>query len=161
MPRDHARIQTAIWRNKDFRALTKDSQHMYFVLLSQPSLSYCGVLDWWPNRLANLSDDGDETAVFAAVKELIEAKFIGLDVTTSELLIRTYVRHDGVLNRKNMGKAMGRALEQVVSLDVHHSVVVELARLYNEDPNLTGWEGFEELYPDDYDQVLSMASAMA
>lgn len=158
MPRDHARIQTAIWRNKEFRGLTMGAQHTYFALVSQPTLSYCGVIDWWPNRIASLCADGDEETVYACVKELIDDDFLYLDPTTHELLVRTYVRHDGVLIRKNMGKAMGRALEKVVSLELREIVLTELARIYRSDPTLAGWEGFSELYAEDMGEVQSIAS---
>jgi hypothetical protein len=160
MARDHARIQCAIWRDKDFRHLTGPAQHVYFTLVSQPTLTYCGVMDWWPNRLASLSRKTEEADIFASIQELMDAKFVLLDVETSELLVRTYVRHDGVLIRKNMGKAMGRALEKVVSLEVRRIVLDELARMYREDPKLAGWDGFSELYAGDFKEVVSIASGM-
>lgn len=160
MARDHARIQTRIWNDRDFRDLTRDAQHMYFTLTSQPALSYCGVMDWWPGRLAQLAKDSDEATVYAAVKELLDGRFVLLDAETSELLIRTYVRHDKVLERVNMGKACGRALERVVSLELRDAVIQELARLYKDDKTLLGFQGIKALYPTEYQTVTSMALAM-
>lgn len=157
MARDHARIQTAIWRDAEFRSLTRDAQHLYFVLLSQPTLSYCGVMDWWPNRIAALCTDGDEKSVYDAVCELIENRYVIADGETSEVLIRTYIRHDGVMQRVNMGKAVGRALAKVVSLGITDRIHQELGRLYREAPNLAGWDGFAEVCPDDFDIVADMA----
>lgn len=157
MPRDHARIQTAIWRNEEFRGLSRDAQHLYFVILSQPSLSYCGVMDWWPNRLAALSASGNESTVYAAASELLEAAFINLDPETSELAVRTYIRHDGVMQRVNMGKAVARALEKVTSLELVKGIRVEMARLLEAHPNLAGWEGFAELAEEDYGEILALA----
>lgn len=157
MPRDHARLQTGIWRDPDFRKLSRDAQHLYFTLISQPSLSYCGVMDWWPNRLAALSVDGDEKAVYDAVCELIEHQYVLADGETTEIMVRSYIRHDGVMQRVNMGKAVARALMKVTSLNIVESVHRELARLYRDQPNLAGWEGFSELCPDDYDSVVAMA----
>lgn len=161
MARDHARIQTAIWRNREFRDLPRDAQHLYFVLLSQPTLSYCGVLDWWPNRLANLSGDADEQAVYAAAKALIDAEFIGLDAETSEVMIRTYIKHDGVMQRVNMGKAMTRALMRVSSLPIQDCIRHELAKLYLSDPRLAGWVGLQEIGPDDFAEVIDLAGEMS
>ena len=160
MARDHARLQTRIWTDCDFRSLTRDAQHMYFTLTTQPALSYCGVMDWWPGRLAQLAKDADEATVFDAVKHLIDTRYIELDPETSELLVRSYVRHDGVLDRINMGKACGRALEKVVSLDLRDTVIRELARLYKEKPYLPGFKGIEELYSTEYQTVTSMALGM-
>lgn len=159
MPRDHARIQTAIWRNRDFRNLTREAQHLYFAILSQPTLSYCGVMDWWPNRLAALSSGTEEPDIYAAVKELHDADFVYVDTTTSELLVRTYVKHDGVLQRVNMGKALGRAMEKVSSLDLLNLILGELARLYRSQPNLQGWIGLGELYADEFDEITERAKA--
>lgn len=160
MARDHARIQLAIWKNDDWRGLSRDAQHMYFVLLSQPTLSYCGVMDWWPNRLSLLSHDTDEADVFAAIKELMDSDFVWLDVATSELLVRTYVRHDGVMQRSNMGKAVARALDRVASIDITHKVLVELSRLHREEPSLAGWHGFKDATPEAFTNLSTMASGM-
>ena len=159
VPRDHARIQTSIWRNREFRDLGRDAQHLYFTILSQPTLSYCGVMDWWPNRLAALSAGTDEAEVFAAVKELIEAEFVFVDPNTSELLVRTYVKHDGVLQRVNMGKALGRAMEKVASMPLLDLLIGELGRLYSSQPHLQGWTGLADLYPDDFDRIVAEARA--
>lgn len=160
MPRDHARIQTRIWNDRDFRNLSREAQHMYFTLTSQPSLSYCGVMDWWPGRLASLASDADEATVYSAIKELLDADYVLLDTETNELLIRSYVRHDRVLERANMGKALGRALERVVSLDLRDTIIRELARLYKETPDLSGFIGIRELYPTEYQTLSSMALGM-
>ena len=160
MPRDHARTQTRIWNDKDFRALSRTGQHMYFTLCSQPSLSYCGVMDWWPGRLSELAADADEESVYADVKELSDGRYILLDGQTSELLIRSYIRHDRVLERVNMGKAVGRALERVTSMDLRDAVLVELARLYKETPELAGFDGIKDLYPTEFQILSSMALGM-
>lgn len=160
MARDHARVQTAIWRDEEFRLLSAQSQYVYLLLVSQPTLSYVGVMDWWPNRLAVLSKGTEEQDIYNAVKQLMDHRFVFLDTDTSEILVRSYVRHDGVMLRKNMGKAMGRALEKVVSLDIRKLVLNELARLYRQDPKLHGWEGFEDLYEADFATVTSIASGM-
>jgi len=154
MARDHARIQVAIWRNRGFRALTRDAQYLYLTVVSQPGLSYCGVLDWRPSRIAALSADGDEAAIVSALSELVERRFIHVDESTEELAVRTYMKHDGVLNRVNMGKAAGRALDVVVSLVIRDEILGELARFYRKQPELAGWAGlFDELSVDDVEAV--------
>src|SRR5690349_13811993 len=109
MARDHARIYLAIWNDENCHKRDQAAQHTYWMLLSQERLSYCGVLDYFPSRLATLTDGATEAKIKAAVKTLERRKFVVLDPETHELLIRTYVRHDGVFDRVNMGKAVGRA----------------------------------------------------
>lgn len=160
MARDHARIHVAIWADDDFRALPAHAQHVYMTLVSQPRLSYCGVLDYFPSRLAALSGDGTEAKIRAAIKTLERARFVVVDRKTHELVIRTYVRHDGVLQRPNMGKAMGRALGHVVSDRIRSVIIDELSRLHKADPKLAGWIGFRDECPKEYDMACGMQYAM-
>ena len=160
MPRDHARIQTARWRDGDWRGLPVDAQWTYDTILSQDGVSYVGVIDYFPGRIAALAKGMTARRVEAAVRVLEDERFVVIDRDTSELLARTFVRHDGVLARVNMGKAMGRALAKVVSLDVRQAILDELARCYRDDMKAAGWDGFAELYPDDFETVAAMASRM-
>lgn len=91
---------------------------------------------------------------YAAAKALIDGDFIYIDQKTSELLVRTYVRHDGVMQRTNMGKAMGRAMQKVSSLNLLDILFGELSRLYADEPGLQGWNGLEDLYPDDFEKIV-------
>lgn len=159
MARDHARIQTAIWRDPDFRALRLEAQHTYLALASQQALTYAGVIDHRPGRLASLSEGTTTRKVEAALALLIDRNFIVVDRQTEELLVRSYVRHDGVMARVNMGKAVGRAIDQIVSLALRRAVLVELARLHSERPDLAGWQGLADLNPDAMAGVHALALA--
>lgn len=161
MARDHARIQVDIWGDEDFRALPVQAQSTYLTVVSQPRLSYCGVLDYFPGRLAALSSDGTESKVKAAVKVLERARFVVVDRGTQELLVRTYIKHDGVMQRPNMGKAMGRALANVVSDKIRAVIRSELARLHDEEPGLSGWVGFRAEHPIEFDMACGMQLPMA
>jgi hypothetical protein len=160
MARDHARIQTSRQRDRDWRDLTVDAQWTYDQVLSSEGLSYVGVIDYFPGRIAALAKGMTGKRVETAVKALEEARFVVVDRDTSELCARTFVRHDGVLARVNMGKAMGRALAKVVSLDIRAAILDELARCYQADHEASGWTGFAELFPDDFGVVTSLASRM-
>lgn len=161
MARDHARIVVEIWNDPDFRALSRAGQHMYLMLATHDKLSYCGVMDWWPNRLATLCSDLTESLVYEAVAELQDTAFVHLDVDTSELLVRSYVRYDGVMKRANMAKAMVKAVKRCTSLDVRERVYRELARLRVKEPTLQGWIGLKDEDITVYETVISMALAMA
>lgn len=160
MPRDHARIQTAIWRDGDWRSLPLEAQWVYKALTSQEALSYAGVIDYRPGRIAALATNVTARKIEAAVKTLEAEKFVIVDRLTEELLVRTYVRHDGVMDRTNMGKAVARALAKIVSLDLRAAVLSELARLYTDRPGLAGFGGIAELDPDAMTEIQAMASAM-
>ncbi|WP_310962130.1 hypothetical protein [Nocardioides terrisoli] len=160
MARDHARILTAIWRDPDFRALDVGGQHAYLALVSQEALTYAGVLDYRPGRIAALSKGNTASKVERAIRSLAAARFVVLDEQTEELLARTYVRYDGVMDRVNMGKAVGRAIDKIVSLNLRAAVLTELGRHYAEKPTLAGWDGLAEVNADAMNHVTAMASTI-
>lgn len=160
MARDHARIKTSRQRDTDWRDLTINAQWTYDAITTSEALSYVGVIDYRPGRIAAVAKGQTAKKVEAAVKELEATRFVVMDWQTEELLVRTYVRHDGVLARVNMGKAMGRSLAKVVSLGVREAILTELARCYRDDKKAAGWVGFAELFPDDMAVVKSMASGI-
>lgn len=161
MARKHARIFTSVWADPDWRKLDQPAQHTYLMVASQPRLSYCGVLDYMPSRLASQVDGLTDAKIRTAVRTLERAKYVVVDRETHELLVRSYVRHDGVLARRNMGNAVARALGQVTSQVVRDAVLHELSRLYAEDPGLDGWIGFKDFDPMAFAMTCDMASAMA
>lgn len=160
MARDHARIKTARWNEPDWRSLPWESQWIYDTVLTQQKLTYCGILDYLPGRIAALAANLTEAKVRAAIKPLSTARFVVVDEATSELLIRSYVRHDGVLDRVNMGKAMGRATLTVTSMKLRDALLMELARLMEERPSLAGWQGFADVAPDEHAMAKAMASTI-
>ena len=160
MARDHVRMQLAIWDNDDFKALDGASQNTYWTLCTQKRLSYAGVLDYFPSRVATLASDGTEAKVRAAVRRLEKTRFVVTDRQTHELAIRTYIKHDRVLERVNMGKACARAFGLVVSPVIRDAILVELGRLLASQPNLAGWIGFKEEDPMAYGIACDMASTM-
>lgn len=160
MARDHIRMQLATLDNEDFTALDCATQNIYWTLGLQKRLSYAGVLDYFPGRIATFAADNTENRVRASVRRLERARFIVLDKSTHELLIRTYIRHDRVLERVNMGKACARAFGQVVSPKIRDAILCELGRLMSTDPGLAGWIGFKEVAPDAFAIACDMASTM-
>lgn len=160
MARDHGRIKTSVWRDQDWRDLSANAQWLYLAIVTQEGLSRCGVLDWRPGRIAALGKGMTAAKVERAARELEAARFLLVDRQTEEALARSFVRHDGVLDRVNMGKAVGRALAKVYSQPLRTAILAELARAYVENPGLAGWNGIAALFPDDFAEVKSMASAM-
>lgn len=98
MARGHARIKTTIWKDETFTARTPEAQRVYFMLLSQPGLSFCGVIDYTGRRWAALAKGTTAKTIAKAVEELADAKFVVLDEDHEELWVRSFVRHDGVLS---------------------------------------------------------------
>jgi len=158
--RDHARIQTAIWNDPDWRKLDQGAQHLYWMLASSPDLSYCGRLDYIPGRMTDLCSGLTAPKIHAAVKRLERGRYIVVDRKTHELLVRSFIRHDGILARRNMGHACARALGLVHSQPIRDAVLHELARLWVEDSARDGWAGFKDYDPMAFDMACAIASDM-
>lgn len=129
MARDHARILCRIWADEDFRARSSDAQWLYFLLLSHGGINNAGVLPLqlrqWANRCATATED----AVAAAVAELVAHRFVVVDHSTEELLVRTFIRNDGVARQPNLLKNAARQARQVESQTLRLELAVELARV--------------------------------
>lgn len=140
MAREHATIKLDIWADDDFRALPRDAQHLYFVLLTSSTLSYCGVGDWRPKRLAALAAGWTAGDVESAARVLAGRRYIVVDEDTEEVLIRSFVRNDGLMSRELMATAMAKAWSSVSSAVLRGVIVHELIRLHEEFPKLGGWQ---------------------
>ena len=160
MARDHARFKINVWDDEDFRALRGSEQHAYFLLASNRGLSRCGVVTYIPSRFEGLAADLTAPRFKTAVAGLRAARFVVVDDRTQELLVRTFVRHDGVLDRVNMGKATGTAFEAVVSDDIRHAIGDELARLMKHSPDLAGWQGLAMTSPTAHAMACGIESGM-
>lgn len=147
MPRQYAQLSVSIWSDEDFKALKPETQHMYFVLLSQPRVSLCGVLDYIPTRIARCSYHWTEDDVEKRVHDLSEARYVVVDHETSELLIRSFVRNDGLLKMPNVAKGMAAEFGEVMSQTLRDTIVKELKRAARDWPELRAWEAIRETNP--------------
>jgi len=98
------------------------------------------VADWRPKRLATLASGRTPADVEAAASELIEGLYIVTDEDTEEVLIRSFMKHDGLLQKPNVAKAMVKAYDQVYSLTLKGVIVHELNKLHERFPE---WKAFE------------------
>jgi hypothetical protein len=137
--RDRANINTGIWTDDDWRELTRDEQWLYELLLTHPSLTYAGVCDWRPGRLAQNSSDttGDDIERIGAL--LQSKRFIFIDPDTEEVLVRSFLRHDGLLKQPKLAVSMVNAYGSISSKPIRKVVIHELQRLHGEYPE---WRAF-------------------
>src|SRR3982751_3372132 len=84
MPRTFGRIQTDIWDDADFRALSEPAQRLYFMLISQSDLSLAGVLPLTPARWAGYSFQSTEDGINKALDELVATRFLLGDTASQE-----------------------------------------------------------------------------
>lgn len=136
MAREFAQIRLDIWADDDWRDLTHDAQWLYLHLLSSPALNFAGVTDWRPARIAAVTREltAADVEVFAA--ELEAGDYIVVDRTSEECLIRSWVKHDGLLRNSNMCKAFVTAHAAVGSRVIRAVIVDQLHRLKVKQPGL-------------------------
>lgn len=139
MARTYAKVALAIWADDDFRRLSVQAQALYFKLLTSPTLNPAGVADWRPKRLAMLTGGQTPEDVERAASELARALYIVVDDDSEEVLLRSFIRHDGVLKNVKVTSAMMTNYAAIASTDIRGVLVHELQRLYKEDPGLSGW----------------------
>ena len=128
MAREHARIWISIWDDPDFLSLPSAHQRMYFGLMSNEDINYAGVAPLLPGRLAAKAPDLTERKVVSAIDALAEARFLVVDKGTSEVLVRTFIRHDGILKQPNVVKAMNKAWAKVYSDAIRGAIYEELPK---------------------------------
>lgn len=138
MARDRATIKTDIWGDSDWRSLSIGAQWLYMHLLSSPDLSYIGITDWRPNRIAVKVATEDESTVRGFASELENGRFAFTDEHTEEVLVRSFLRHDGLLMNPNLWKSIGNDFADAGSNFLRGIVAEEARRLRDEAP-----DGFE------------------
>ena len=140
MAREKANVQTSLWGNPEWKGLGVVEQWLYFHLLSHPRLSYAGVADWLPKRVAAASSGLTVDQVEQAGMGLQSARFVFVDESTDEVLVRSFLRHDGLLKQPRLSVSMVNAFAGIASLNIQKIVVHELQKLANEFPE---WKAFE------------------
>jgi hypothetical protein len=127
MARNHGRILASVWVDPDWVALPPRQQWLYMLLLSQPRLSLVGTIDYRPAKWARLAEGVDTATVEAAAAGLEAARYVLIDRDTEELLVRTFVRHDGVgRGNANLRKGMWAHWMDVASEALREAVIVNM-----------------------------------
>ncbi|TWP47409.1 hypothetical protein FKR81_32360 [Lentzea tibetensis] len=132
MARDHARFYLSIWSDEDFIALSALAKIVYVQLCTQQKLTYAGVLDVSVKRWTRAHPDQNIDAVRAALAELDAARFVVIDHDTEELLVRSFIRRDGLYKQPNVLRAALRCAFELESPLLRKALAVELRRLPTE-----------------------------
>lgn len=140
MPRERASINIDIWGDADFRALTDPAQSLYFKLMSHPKLDYCGVVEFHPGRLAAMTNEQTPDNIIIAAQELSDTFYCVFDQSTDEVMVRGFLRHDGVLLQPRLAVSAAKAYSAIASNKIRAVVVYEVIRFRKENPDLAAWE---------------------
>lgn len=151
MSNEYRMVYTTIWTDPAFRQLSESAQRLYLLMLTHPSLSACGVLDWKEAKLAKFAQGMTVATLRRAAYELGQAQFIAVDPETEEALVRSFVRHDGKLKSPNPTRAVVKAYGSIGSLMLMSIVSVEVRRACAEHPDWKGVPFVQEIvkqFPD-------------
>jgi hypothetical protein len=130
-------IRHDMWSDDDWRSLTREAQHLYMMLLSDPKLDYCGVTTWHPGKLAQRSGETTGADILIAGAELANRYFIVIDEETEEVLVRSYLRHDPIMKHPKLSVTVTKDFAVVGSKKIRAVIVHELQRLKRENPDWT------------------------
>ena len=135
MARDHARILTRVWADADWRKLTAAEQRAYILVLSDPSLTYCGVTAITVKRWAQQASDTPERLLRKAFDGLAARRYLVFDWDTEEVLVRSYMRNDKVLCVPNVAKSAYASYRAILSPQIKAELIVELHRIRKAHPD--------------------------
>lgn len=138
--REQANINTGLWADRDWRILPMAQKYLYILLMTHPTINYAGVVDWRLARLAALSPDTTPDSIKESAIGLQAARFIFVDEETEEVLIRSYLRHDGVLKQPKLSVSMANAYAGISSIKIQDIVAFELQRLRSEHEDWAAWK---------------------
>lgn len=140
MGREKASINIDIWGDADFRNLTDAAQALYFKLMSHPKIDYCGVAEFHPGRLAAMTREQTADDIMLAAQELSDTFYCVFDQDTDEVMVRGFLRHDGVLLQPRLSVSAAKAYAAIASNKIRAVVVHEVQRFRRENPDLAAWE---------------------
>lgn len=144
MARQYGQIKVGIWVDDDFLDLSPMAQWLFIHLSTHADLSHCGVVDWRLKRIVPKAKGLTLDVLQSAAEELIENVYIMTDEDTEEVLVRSFMRSDGLLKQRNMGAAVAKAYASVSSRAIRGVVVHELHRLKAENPEWTSWGALKD-----------------
>ncbi|CUW31727.1 hypothetical protein [Streptomyces reticuli] len=129
MARGHGRILTSIWEDSDFLKLDEKEQRFYLFLISQPNLNHAGLLPLTLRRWSRKANGLTAADVEKRLQSLDDARFIVMDDDTEELLIRSFVRNDGVWKQPKVMGAMVSGAMEISSRRLRRALLAEVERI--------------------------------
>ena len=139
MARDRASIRIDMWGDGDWRDLSQDAQHLYMLLLSHPKLSYAGVTEWHPGKLAAMTNGVDAGKIMASGSALESHGFIVVEPSTDEVLVRSFIKHDGLMKQPKLVVSMTTAYAAVASRRIQLVIAHEVQKMRDREPDLRAW----------------------
>ncbi|NNC10676.1 hypothetical protein HII28_02085 [Planctomonas sp. JC2975] len=129
-----------MWADEDWRNLSQGAQHLYLLLLTHSTLNYAGVAEWRPRRLAAMTAGKTADDIKHDAAELAAGLFIVVDEETEEVLVRSFVKHDGLMKQPRLVVSMTLAFASVASSRIRQVIAFEVQKLREKQPDLRAWD---------------------
>lgn len=131
MARTEARLLFTVWEG--LAELSDTGKLAYFAVMTDPSLTQCGAGPLRPSRWSKkLGWKAEPSKIEEALSEVDEHRKIFVDHDTEEVLIRTFVRRDGVARMPNVLRSALKSAVMIESLRLRKELAVELRVLHDE-----------------------------
>lgn len=135
MARAYAQVKVSIWDDdNDFGRLSAHAKLLYIHLISRRDLSLAGHLFVRTQRWADACFGGNVDQVTDAMNDLMTHWYVIVDLKTGEMLIRTFIRHDGGYRNSKMRKAIEGAIGKIESAALSTVATDALTRCVNGEP---------------------------
>ncbi|MBP2370274.1 hypothetical protein [Pseudonocardia parietis] len=138
-------MQFGMWRKPGHEKVGKDARLMYHTILLDETLNQAGVvrlsIDMWADDAAMTREEAE-----AALAELRGGRFVVVD--GYELLVRTFIRNDGVADQPNILRNALDVARLIRSPMLRRAVAEELRKLPPAPPPKTNEKGKTFVYPD-------------
>lgn len=133
MAREYAKAWFSMFTDEDFANQPHSDKWLYLTLLGQPALNYAGVqpinMRRWRKAMRDEHGVPSETDIEKALIRMEHRGYVYTDDDTGEVLVRAFMRSDGVDRQPNVLKSGLRALAQIESPKLAAAMLGELARL--------------------------------
>ena len=143
MARTYAKLMVSISTDPDFCALTETAQRFYLLLLANPKLSSAGCIPYQPTKWVRWASDSTPTTVACALEELEARHFILTDQATEEVLIRSFIRHDGGWKNPKMLKGVQSTIGSIESEALRIVAEDELTKCLVDRPSIDDQSPFD------------------
>lgn len=140
MARDRANIRTDMIGDDHYRELNRDEQWLYKLLLIHPTLTYAGVAEWRPGRLAATAAQTTADDVRRIGAGLQAKYFVFIDDDTEEVFIRSFVKHDGLMKQYRLPVSMANDYAGIASQQIREFFIYELKKFHSRESDLKCWE---------------------
>ncbi|MEU4296425.1 hypothetical protein [Kitasatospora aureofaciens] len=149
MARGHGRVLTRIWDDPDFTALPAEIQRLYLFLISQPNLNHAGLLPLTLKRWSFKAYGLSPAVLRTQLAVLADRRFVVVDEDSEELLVRSFVRNDGVWKQPQVMGAMVSGALEISSRRLRAALLAEVERIpldeLSDEPGRKGLSPLQEV----------------